>query len=187
MQQRQTVLFGTLIAGLLFAALFAGAVWAEIIPSPVSVEINDSSTATPTAIVPPCPPEGQLPVPYSEIIVNVLNGTDRAGLAGSTAAVLAGYGFQRGSEANGSPYTGVARISSGPTGVGSAYTLASLFSESQIQLDTREDATVDVLVGERFESILSPGEIALDPDSPIPAPASCTPVVVDPPAEEEEA
>lgn len=183
MQQRQTVIFGTLVAALLVVGLVAGAMWSGVLPSPFSVPINSGPPVpTPAAVVPPCPPEGEKPVPYTEISANVLNGTETQGLAAGTAATLRSYGIQTGREQNGQPYTGVVRLTAGPLGVASAYTLAALFSESQIELDAREDATVDVLLGDGFEEVLPVDAVKLDAKEPIPAPADCKPV--EPPADE---
>src|SRR5690606_2527668 len=62
LQQRQTVIFGSLIAGLLVIGLGAGAVWAGILPAPISIPIQSPE---PDDLAPPapCPPEGALPVP----------------------------------------------------------------------------------------------------------------------------
>lgn len=184
MQQRQTVIFGTLVTVLLVAGLLGGAVWSGVLPSPIDIEINSGAPeATPAPVAPPCPPEGALPVPYSEISANVLNGTETQGLAAGTAATLRSYGIQTGREQNGQRYEGVARLTAGPLGVASAYTLAALFSSAEIVLDAREDATVDVLLGLAFEDVLPLEQVELDPEAPIPPPADCRPVET--PAEDE--
>lgn len=184
MQQRQTVIFGTLVTVLLVAGLLGGAVWSGVLPSPIDIEINSGAPeATPAPVAPPCPPEGALPVPYSEISANVLNGTETQGLAAGTAATLRSYGIQTGREQNGQRYEGVARLTAGPLGVASAYTLAALFSSAEIVLDAREDATVDVLLGMTFEDVLPLEQVELDPEAPIPPPADCRPVET--PAEDE--
>lgn len=184
MQQRQTVIFGTLVTVLLVAGLLGGAVWSGVLPSPIDIEINSGAPeATPAPVAPPCPPEGALPVPYSEISANVLNGTETQGLAAGTAATLRSYGIQTGREQNGQRYEGVARLTAGPLGVASAYTLAALFSSAEIVLDAREDATVDVLLGMTFVDVLPLEQVELDPEAPIPPPADCRPVET--PAEDE--
>lgn len=184
MQQRQTVIFGTLVTVLLVAGLLGGAVWSGVLPSPIDIEINSGAPeATPAPVAPPCPPEGALPVPYSEISANVLNGTETQGLAAGTAATLRSYGIQTGREQNGQRYEGVARLTAGPLGVASAYTLAALFSSAEIVLDAREDATVDVLLGMAFEDVRALEQVELDPEAPIPPPADCRPVET--PAEDE--
>ncbi|MBK5248621.1 MAG: LytR C-terminal domain-containing protein [Actinomycetales bacterium] len=178
LQQRQTVIFGGLIAAILVIGLTATAMWVGILPSPINVPIS-SPTPTDTVAAMPCPPDGQLPVPYAEISANVLNGTNTAGLAATTAASLAGYGVSIGQQANANArYAGVARIVAGPLGVGAAYTVAALFPEATIETDARSDATVDVIVGSEFEALLPAESITLDPTVDIPAPEGCTPVAL---------
>lgn len=177
LQQRQTVIFGTLVAALLVIGLLGGAVWSGVISSPIDVPINSGEAAdAPAAVVPPCPPPETLPVAYAEISANVLNGTDEQQLAARTAAVLQDYGVQIGRQANGTPYGGVVQLTTGPLGVASAYTLAGVFSSAQIVLDGREDATVDVLLGDGFDRVLDPADVTLDPAVAIPAPEGCKPV-----------
>ena len=177
LQQRQTVIFGTLVAALLLVALLGGAVWSGVIPSPINVPINSGEPAAdPTPVAPPCPPADTPPVPYTDISANVLNGTETQGLAARTAATLQNYGVQIGHQSNGIPYGGVVQVTTGPLGVVSAYTISGLFSSTQIVLDGRDDATVDVLLGEGFDGVLDEGEITLDPEAPIPAPEDCRPL-----------
>lgn len=186
LQQRQTVIFGSLIAALLVAGLAGMAMWTGIVPSPINVPIySGPQPTTPPPQVPPCPPEGAMPVAYGNITANILNGTDTQGLAGLTGATLRGYGIQTGREENGSPYGGVAQLTTGPAGVPSAYTLAALFTDSQIILDAREDATVDILIGSRFESLIALEQVELDPEAPIPVPDNCDVIGADPEEVEE--
>lgn len=178
MQQRQTVVFGTLIAALLVVGLLGGAMWSGVLPSPVDVPINSGAPPPePEPVVPPCPPEEARPVPLAQVRVNVLNGTEESGLAAQTSAVLRTYGITVEREGNGAPYTGVAQITTGPRGVVTAYTISALFPSSQIVLDPeRKGNVVDVLLGARYESVLEPEEAALDPETPIAAPTNCEPI-----------
>lgn len=177
MQQRQTVIFGTLVAALLLVGLVGGAVWSGVIPSPIDIPVNSGEpAATPDPIAPPCPPADTTPVAYTDISANVLNGTDEQGLASRTGATLQNRGVQIGHLADGMPYGGVVQITTGPLGVTAAYTLAGLFSTAQIVLDGRDDATVDLLLGEAYEGVLPEEEVTLDPEAPIPAPEGCRPI-----------
>src|SRR5699024_5912899 len=92
MQQRQTVIFGTIVAVLLASALFAGAVWAEIIPAPLNIELKTPEPEESPVVSQPCPPEDALPVPFDEITVNVLNSTKTSGLGGRTAEDIRSHG-----------------------------------------------------------------------------------------------
>ncbi|WP_154795821.1 LytR C-terminal domain-containing protein [Occultella kanbiaonis] len=177
LQQRQTIIFGGLIAVMLVIALTAGAMWVGILPTPVNIPINSPEPTEATAAPGPCPPEGQTYINFAEITATVLNGTTTSGLAGTTGAELQARGIIIAAQANAeSSYAGVARIVAGPTGLGQAYSVALLFPESTIVLDERADATIDVILGARFEMLLPAEEVLLDPAVVIPAPQGCEPL-----------
>ncbi|WP_043346465.1 LytR C-terminal domain-containing protein [Beutenbergia cavernae] len=178
LQQRQTVIFGGLLAVLGVVALAAAGVFTGILPSPIDPPFS-TPEPTDTALPPPCPAADALPVAFSEVTVNVYNGTTRAGLAGSTAEQLAALGVLINSELNnpGGHYEGVTDIQVGAAGVTAGYTIAALFPEATITLETnRTDAAVNVVLGDGFEAMSDPAEAALDPETPIAAPAGCEPV-----------
>ena len=176
LQQRQTVIFGTLIAAMLVVGLAAGAMWVGILPSPISVAIESPEDSS-GADTQPCPPDGATYVPLEEISANVLNGTTEAGLASRTTEALADRGVAVGRTANAdSAFEGVARLLTGPKGLPAAFTLAELFDGAEVEVDSREDETVDVILGSKFESLRPKDEISIDPDAAIPAPTNCTPV-----------
>lgn len=186
LQQRQTVVFGSLIAGLLVVGLAAGAMWVGILPAPVEIPIK--SPEADEAAAPPCPPPDTPPVPFSEISANVLNGTNRSGLAAGTAAGLAEHGVNIAQQENApAGYDGVARILTGPTGVAEAYTVAALFADARVELDGRTEDILDVTVGEDFEGLLPEESVELDDETPLAQPADCEPVVVEEPEGEEDA
>lgn len=183
LQQRQTVIFGTLIAVMLVSGLAAGAVWSGILPSPFSVAIN-SPEPTNSGATTPCPPDGATFVPLSEIAANVLNGTNRSGLAATASAALTEQGIAIGNEANAeSQFTGDAQITAGPQGLPAAFTAAELFNDAQIEVDSRSGETIDIVLGSEFEELRADEEIAIDPDAPIPAAAECTPLSTATPTE----
>lgn len=181
LQQRQTVIFGSLIAGLLVIGLAAGAMWVGILPTPVNIPIHAPEPEN-TAPPPPCPPPDATPVPYGEIAANVLNGTDRARLAASTAAGLAEHGVSIDQQENASVrYEGVARIVTGPTAVAEAYTLAALFPEAEIELDGRSEDVLDVIVGDTFDGLLPAESVTLEEEVPITPMPGCEPVTIEEP------
>lgn len=183
LQQRQTVIFGTLIAVMLVGGLAAGAVWTGILPSPFTVAIK-SPEPTDAGATMPCPPEDATFVPLSEISANVLNGTDRGGLAATAATALTEHGVAIGNQANAETrFAGEARIIAGPQGLPAAFTAAELFSEAVIEVDSRNGETIDIVLGAEFEELRADEEIAIDPDAPIPAAAECTPLATATPTE----
>lgn len=177
LQQRQTVIFGSIIAVLLGTVLFAGVVWAGIVPSPIDVELNTPEEVEAPRVTQPCPPEGATPVPFEEISVNVLNSTNTSGLGARTGDALRNLGLTVETIGNASDtYLGSAKILVGPEYVEYAYTVAGLISDAQIVIDTRTEAFVDVVLGSGFTEVRSSEDFALDPDEPIPAPAGCMPL-----------
>jgi hypothetical protein len=178
LQQRQTVIFGGLVALLLVVALIAGAMWSGLLPAPFT---RDFSREEPTGqeVVQPCLPEGAVPVELGSITANVYNGTDTAGLAATTAEALGSSGVLINQQANWpqGAYEGVAQIVTGPLGVTAAYSLARLFPDSVVTLDTRSDESVDVVLGSGYTKMLSADEIAaLDPQAALTSPEGCAPV-----------
>ncbi|MEE6273955.1 LytR C-terminal domain-containing protein [Georgenia sp. MJ206] len=179
LQQRQTVIFGVLITMLLAVALVAGAMWSGVLPSPVARPFSTPAPTEEAQAFSPCPPPDALPVPFGEITANVYNGTTRGGLAATTASQLSQFGVVISSEANnpGGRYSGTAQIVTGPIGITSAYTVAALIPDAVVALESdRTDQTVDVVLGDAFESVLTPETAAVDPTMPLEAPAGCTPV-----------
>ncbi|UFU07095.1 LytR C-terminal domain-containing protein [Ruania halotolerans] len=184
LQQRQTVIFGTLIAAMLVVGLAAGAVWVGILPSPVSIAISEPES-TESDDAGPCPPDGATYVPLTEISANVLNGTSRSGLAADTSAELGERGVAVGRQANAeSPFAGVVRIVSGPEGLAAAYTAGVLFTDPRIEVDSRTDETIDVILGSSYEALRSADEIDIDPEVEIPIPQGCTPLPTPEPTDE---
>ncbi len=175
---RQAVGFGLLIAALAVGGLGAVAVFTGGIDAPFSRPFTTRAPeATAAPKPPPCPPDGTLPVAYGAIQVTVLNATTRSGLAGQTAQALTARGFVVAGTGNSpSPVSGVARISFGAAGVGAAYTLAAHVEGAALVLDARADATVDLVVGNEFASLLDPGVIPLDPATPLAGREGCIPL-----------
>src|SRR6478736_1064349 len=193
-RERQAVVFGVLLGGLAVAAFGAAAVYTGNVSLPFLS--RDFSSPEPTglaAVNSPCPPEGATPVPYGQVTVNVLNGTNRVGLAGDTASALASRGFVVGQQLNASQmgyttYTGTALIQFGTQGVAAAYTVAAQFDTPQLVLDTRADATADVVLVADQPFAVPEGCIALDQVSPVaqatPPPATEAPAAEEQPAAE---
>ncbi|QOR71299.1 LytR C-terminal domain-containing protein [Ruania alkalisoli] len=184
LQQRQTVIFGTLILAMLLIGLGAGAVWVGVLPSPFNVAIS-SPEPTETADAGPCPPADATYVPLGEISANVLNGTSESGLAARTSGELGERGIAVSRTANASsPFAGTARIISGQDGLAAAFTTAVLFPGAVIDVDDRSDQTVDIVLGATFETLRSADEIDIDPELEIPAPQGCTPLSTAEPTDE---
>jgi hypothetical protein len=179
LQQRQTVIFGALIAVLVVFGLVAGLMWAGAVPAPFTRAFS-SASPTEAQIVTPCPPEGATPVAFSEVLANVYNGTDRGGLAGETGQALGRLGVVVNQQANWpqGAYADAVQIVVGPLGVTAGYSLARVFPGAVVSLESsRTDESVDVVLGATYDKMLSPDQVAaLDPSAPLTAPEGCTPV-----------
>ena len=129
-----------------------------------------------------CPPSNATPLEYSQVVVRVNNGTDVSGLAGNTASTLEGRGFVVTGAVNWSrDYSGTVRILYGEQGLQHAYTLATHFTDADLVLDTRDDITLDLILGDRFgespqlRELLSP---ELDMELPLSPSGECLPVTL---------
>jgi hypothetical protein len=177
MHERQAVVFGVLLAFLALAFVTAAAVYTGNLEVPwasraFTVEPTPTVTHNPAV----CPPAGALPVPAAQITTNVYNGTGTTGLAKTTGEALIERGFVVQTEANAiSSYTGTARISFGITGIAQAYTLAAHVDGAELQIDTRQDATVDITLGRDFLALKAADTVGLDPNTPLVGPAGCIP------------
>ena len=177
--ERQAVIFGSLIAALALAGLGATAVYTGAMEA--SFLSRDFTSPPPEAVVeipdPPCPPDETLPPSYDTIEVTVYNASGRVGLAGQTANDLGERGFVvLGTDNYPIAIETAARISFGEAGIAAAYTLAAQMSSVALIMDTREDATVDLVLGEDFIGLLDPSLIPLDPSMPLVGTDSCIPI-----------
>ena len=176
-RERQVLVFGIIlivIAAVVFISMgvYKGTIKGPFNESFVTPEAGYSSTVN---LV--CPPPGSMPLEPNQVAVRVFNGTDTPGLAGNTLEDLEGRGFVGLGATNWSrTYDKVARIMFGETGVQKAYTLALQFTEAELVLDTRTNATVDVVLGAKFKGTVSPLDPQLNPDTPLTANAPCVPV-----------
>lgn len=176
MHERQAVIFGVLLAVLAVAGLGAAAVYTDNLALPLldrGFSTNPTESAAPVNAY--CPPEGALPVPNDQITVNVLNGSGQNGLAAATAASLTERSFTVGATGNGAPTAGVARITHGIEGTAQAYTLLAYVPGAELFPDARTDATVDLVLGDEYERLAAPEEIALEASTPLEGVTGCRP------------
>ena len=181
LQQRQTVIYGLLILGLVVASGFAWLTYTGAIPSPWTrdftypVKIETSSESV-------CPPEGSYTVEFTTITANVYNSGNQGGLASSVAGSLQTAGVTVADYGNWPELlVSPGQIQAGPQGVIAAYTLKQLFPDMEVMIDAREDATVDVILGHLFTSIGSAEGLVAG--TAIEMPAQC---VTEQPATEQE-
>ena len=191
--ERQALVFGLLIAFLAVSGLAAAAVYTGAVDAPFDRGFSEEEVVRDQVAAQPCLPDGTLPVPYQQITVKVLNATNRSGLAGQVSDALASRSFVISATETQEAKLNDVRISFGTQGLASAYTLAAQFPTANLFYDAREDASVDVALGESFTELVPAEELGLAADSPMASVDGCRsldsltpePVVVPtPPAEE---
>jgi hypothetical protein len=176
-RERQVLVFGILLIAIAAISFLALSVYRGNITGPFNAAFVTPQADFTSDIALVCPPNGSLPLPPNEVAVRVLNGTETPGLAATTLSDLEGRGFVSLGATNWSrEYEATARIMFGESGVVKAYTLALQFPDSELVLDDRKNATVDVVLGSEFTSIVERLDPQLDPDSPLTANSACLPV-----------
>ena len=129
---------------------------------------SSEPTAAPAPVCTTAAPAkaGAVPKP-SDITVNVYNATDRDGLAAKTAADVRERGFDVATVTNDPlqrTVTGPAEVRYGKAGAAKAKVVLGLVKGAKPVKDARTDASVDLVVGEKFTALVKPAK-------PAPAPA----------------
>ncbi|MDD7385201.1 MAG: LytR C-terminal domain-containing protein [Actinomycetaceae bacterium] len=175
-QQRQTIIFGSMAALLIIMLVAALLVWSGIVPAPITRNFSEGSTRT--NLNTPCIAAGTKPVEPAEITVNVYNSTSRAGLAESVSAELKGRKIIVGKTGNwsGQNLAEPARFIVGAQGVAAAYTLAQYVPDSVIEYSPDEaSATVTMVLGAGYESLMTADQMkAANPDGVLTPIEGCT-------------
>jgi hypothetical protein len=176
--ERQAVIFGVLLAVLAAAGLLSAAIMSGTIDAPFARGFTEPKHK-PTETRPkfPCPAPDAVALTYKSVAVNVLNSTDRSGLAATVGAELTARGFVVKATDN-SPLAvpGTARIVFGAQGIAAGYTLAAQVDSPQLVMDGRADATVDLIVGDTYDSLLDPTAVTLEPTVPLVPRPGCVPL-----------
>lgn len=175
LQQRQTVIFGTIIAALVFVTGFAWLTYTGVIPSPWTRDISyPDKLETSDEMV--CPPEGAYTVDFSEITANVYNGSDQGGLATSISTNLREAGVTVDEVGNWpSIVLSDGQIQTGVSGIVAAYTIQQIFPEWQVMIDDRQTATIDVIPGHYYSDNDSLAADDFEAGTAIEPPSACVP------------
>lgn len=178
-RERQTVVFGIALIGLAAVGFAAAVVYQGEAEGPFAAEFHTPVGEFESDVSLACPAPGSNPLPYEEVVVRVSNGTQVSGLAGSVGETLEGRGFEVVDTMNWSrAYGDHIQILYGREGLQHAYTLATHFDQVDLVLDSREDITLDLVLGEQFavdpalREMLSP---ELDSELPLAARGECLP------------
>ena len=132
-------------------------------------------------------PEGQTPVACvtlavipadvvpkpSEVKITVLNGSARVGMAGITADVLKDRGFKIASVGNfeGDSVKDPAEIHYGPKGVLIARLLSAYVPDAYLVEDSRDNKSVEIIIGQGFDRILNKEQAARELQRPYASPS----------------
>jgi hypothetical protein len=113
-----------------------------------------------------------LPSP-KQVTVNVYNATARQGLAAQVAGELRARGFAVSQVANDPLHTtfaGPAEVRAGPAGANQLRVIMAQVAGGVAQTDTRQDASVDLVLGDGFQALRDPAQAnaALNPVMPTP-------------------
>lgn len=112
--------------------------------------------------------------PPKQVTVNVYNATGRQGLAAQVAADLRGRGFAVSQVANDPMHakvSGPAEVRAGAGGASQLQVVMAQVAGGVAQSDTRQDNTVDLVLGDGFQALRDPAQAnaALAPAAPAPA------------------
>ena len=122
-------------------------------------------TAAPTAVAAFASLAGVVAPKPATIKVNVYNATDRAGLAGQTAALLKKRGFTIGTIGNApaalqNKVPGTAEVTGNKAAAARMTVLGSEVPGSSPVTDLRKDASVDLVLGNGFTALSTPAQQA---------------------------
>ena len=172
-------MFGIIIIAIAALTFAASAVYSGDVDGPFDAQFNTPASGLDDTITLVCPPVEEKPLSSGEVVVRVNNGTEIPGLAGTTQSTLDGRGFVTVGAANWpSQYHGTALIYFGENGVRQAYTLARQFQDAELVLDSRDDITLDLVVGAAFAdnpALREPLAPELNPDLELAADGECRP------------
>jgi hypothetical protein len=108
-----------------------------------------------------CSPPPALPAPHS-VSVQVFNSTDRSGIATAASDTLRSRGFAIAATPTDATPTvpGVAEVRYGPSGKAGAMLLGYYFPGAKLVPANRPDARVDVVLGNAFRAVATPGQVS---------------------------
>lgn len=161
-QQRQTVVFGSIGGIMVLLMLVSFLMWTGVIPAPYDPPFSGSAEVG-SELVTPCVPENTQAVDMTTIAVNVYNSTSRNGLAGKVGGQLSAMGVALVGTDNWSEQTVAesARIITGKNAIPAAYTLAQYIPGSIVLYDPDvSDEVISIVLGEDFDKVLSPEDVA---------------------------
>lgn len=128
------------------------------------------------AATPSCTTPVAAPRP-GDVVVNVYNATDRAGLAARTAAALRKRGFKVSTVANDPlqhKVPGPAEVRYGAAGLRGSKLVLGLVKGAKAAHDGRQDASVDLVLGDKFTALAPVPKATRPAAKPAPKPTGST-------------
>lgn len=161
------------VLGLLVLAAAVAAGWA------IAKDTETAARRATPCVTSTVPFSGALPERAADVRVNVYNATARIGLATTVADELKAHDFtvdHIGNDPLQRKVDAPAQIRYGPRGAGAAQLLRAWFPGAEPTLDTRGDATVDLVLGLRYEGFTTPADHEVERrrlGTPTPPPELC--------------
>ncbi|MGY5765538.1 LytR C-terminal domain-containing protein [Brachybacterium sp. DNPG3] len=166
----QLVVFSALAIALISVGVYAIRELSTPSADPGEITAKDFSGVQPVVS---CPDDGAVPLAPDQVTVNVYNGTSRSGLAGSTSSDLVDRGYVAGETGNTREAGKTITIVYGPDGYLAAQSVLAQVGEAVLTLDDREDASVDLLLGDGFGGLVDSSAAAEALDTPVATPDGC--------------
>jgi hypothetical protein len=176
---RQAAIFGLLVAGLAVVGVASVAMFLGRMEPLISAPFSSPSPKTEDFGPVPCPADESSMYPQAGMVtVNVLNGSDINFAATYLAQALERRGFGIGRIGNAPiDYSGVALIRAGAKGMSRAYLLLGHAPDGTVlSYSDRTDETVDIIIGDQYDSLRPLEEVAAQAGTVIPFPPECTPL-----------
>lgn len=156
-QQRQTIIFGSIGGVMVLLLIVSMLIWSGIVPAPYDPEFSGKANRG-NELVTPCVPDDTQAVPLNTVAVNVYNSTSRNGLAGQVGQQLGSMGVAIQGTDNWSEQSipESARVITGQLGIPAAYTIAQYISGAVVQYDPDvPDEVLKIVLGEDFTELKS--------------------------------
>jgi hypothetical protein len=172
---RQAAIYTVLLSALAFVGVMAVGMWNGNLERIIDADFKAKPSETGEPVWTPCPtnPDAIYPKPATVELL-VLNGSGRTGYAAAAAGELAKFGFVDPGVGNAAHYDGVVKVRTGSLGVDGAYTLLQYLPEGAVlDLDRRQDASVDMIIGSDYKELLSTEEITYEEGSLIQPISGC--------------
>lgn len=162
-----------IVLSLLVITVAVGAAWAwRVLQRPPAPAAEPPAAEAPAQ--PGCPDPDARPAAPEDVTVQVLNGTNRTGLAGEVTTQLGERGYDTRSAANGDLPTSPALVRHAPEDYLAAMSVAAQLPEAQLQESEEAEGGVVVLViGEDFPGLASPDAAQAALAKPVPVPERC--------------